>query len=430
MASIRPPEASISREELLNRFIAVRKRTEIICEPLSLEDHVISVTEDTSPPKWHIAHSSWFFETFLLLRNKRGYEPFKPEFQFLFNSYYRHSGRFLPKEKRGILSRPSLSEILQYRRMVTNDVYNYVGSVSEEDYLKIGKILELGINHEEQHQEILLMDIKRNFYENPIRPKYQNRQINTSSLLGSVSYWFNLPSGLARIGVEKNSTSFAFDCERDAHSQWIESCMISSHLVTNDEYLTFIDEGGYDNPRLWLSDGWDMKEKQGWSSPLYWEKQGQAWWTMTLSGMAPLDLTAPVCHVSYFEAQAFAHWKGCRLPTEYEWELAAGMEHNNGIFLEAGEYDPLAAEDDHEVFSQIHGTLWEWTQSAYLPYPRYEKYQHGLAEYNGKFMCNQFVLRGGSCLTPLRHYRPTYRNFYYPHMRWQYAGIRLAKDLV
>lgn len=205
--------------------------------------------------------------------------------------------------------------------------------------------------------------------------------------------------------------------------------MISSHLVTNDEYLAFIDEGGYDNPLLWLSDGWDMKEREKWEHPLYWEKEGQTWWTMSLSGMIPLDLAAPVSHISYYEAQAFAHWKGCRLPTEFEWEVAASSEPLHGIFLEDNEFEPLPSPDDHELFAQIHGTLWEWTQSAYLPYPRYEKFQHGLSEYNEKFMCNQFVLRGGSCLTPRDHYRPTYRNFFYPHMRWQFSGLRLAKDL-
>lgn len=428
MGSIHPPEKSRGREELLNRFLVVRKRTELLCEPLSYEDYVISATEDTSPPKWHLAHTSWFFENFILQRYKRGYESFKPEFHFLFNSYYRRLGSFLPKSKRGILSRPSVEEVLQYRKIVTDTVYAFVSMAREEEYQKIKRILHLGINHEEQHQELLLMDIKRNFYENPLRPQYMNHQ-TTTSYMNSHHQWHNLPSGLITVGVSKNSEGFAYDNEKDAHSHWIESCMISSHLVNNDEYAAFIDEGGYDNPMLWLSDGWDLKEKEGWEHPLYWERHDQEWWTMSLAGMVPLDLSAPVIHVSYYEAQAFAHWKGCRLPTEFEWELAASNEPLSGLFLEEGELEPLSPIDDHETYSQIHGTLWEWTQSAYLPYPRYEKYQHGLSEYNEKFMCNQFVLRGGSCLTPRDHYRITYRNFYYPHMRWQYAGFRLAKDL-
>ncbi len=274
------------------------------------------------------------------------------------------------------------------------------------------------------------MDIKRNFFENPLRPQYQNNHSIPSVLLGSDTTWHNIPSGPVKIGVHKNSLDFAYDAEKDSHHQWIESCMISSHLVSNHEYMAFIDEGGYDNPLLWLSDGWCLKEKENWRCPLYWEKHAQGWWTMTLSGMVPLELSAPVSHISYYEAQAFAHWKGCRLPTEYEWEFAARQESLRGQFLEEGNLEPNIPEDDHELYSQIHGSLWEWTQSSFQPYPRFESFNHGLSEYNEKFMCNQFVLRGGSCITPADHYRPTYRNFYYPHMRWQYAGLRLAKDLL
>lgn len=428
MGSLRESELT-ERGRLLNCFLDARKATEKICEPLAQEDFILSVTEDTSPPKWHLGHTSWFFENFILSRNKPGYEFFRPEFHFLFNSYYRRLGQFLPKSKRGVLSRPSIHDVLQYRRVITDLVYHFVSTVPPGAYGKVSKMLEVGINHEEQHQELLLMDIKRNFFENPIRPQYYNHQPSTNSHLGSDVVWINIPSGISRIGVEKNSKYFAYDHEKDAHSVLIESCMLSSHLVTNDEFIGFIEEGGYDNPLLWLSDGWDLKEKEKWECPLYWEKQGRNWWTMTLSGMVPLDLAAPVCHISYYEAQAYAKWKGCRLPTEAEWEVAASKEKQYSHFLEDGDFDPLPPDDEHEMFSQIHGTLWEWTQSAFLPYPRFEKFHGGLSEYNEKFMCNQLVMRGGSCITPRRHYRPTYRNFYYPHMRWQYAGIRLAKDL-
>lgn len=429
MNGVRPVDAFEKREDLLRCFRNVREATEHLCEPLSHEDHLVSVTADTSPPKWHLAHTSWFFENFILVRHKRGYEPFKPEFNFLFNSYYRRAGSYLPKDKRNVISRPSIEEVYQYRHQVDREIQALLMEMPESDYARVRKLLEIGVNHEEQHQELLLMDVKRNFFENPTRPQYYNHQPSGPSHMMSDPHWLNLPSGPVKIGVGKNDPKFSYDNERDAHTQWIESCMLSSHLVTNDEYLAFIDEGGYDNPQYWLSDGWDLKEREGWQHPLYWEKQGQSWWVYTHSGMMPLDLSAPVCHVSYYEAQAFAHWKGCRLPTEGEWEVAARQEPLRGIFMEDGEYEPLPSDDEHELFSQIHGTVWEWTQSAFLPYPRFEKFQHGLSEYNEKFMCNQFVLRGGSSLTPRRHYRPTYRNFYYPHMRWQCAGIRLAKDL-
>ncbi len=416
------------KEALIEFFLSVRRTTEALVKPLVYEDYIVSVTEDTSPPKWHLAHTSWFFENFVLKRIKKNYEPFRVEYGFLFNSYYRSLGGYLTKSKRNILSRPTVIEIMEYRHVITQTVVAQVESLEEEKFYLIKDVLELGIHHEQQHQELLLMDIKRNFFENPLRPHYSPDHSH-GPFVNSEPVWQNIPSGIVQIGVEKSSKEFAFDNERDSHKQWIESCMISSHLVSNDEYLAFIEEGGYDNPLLWLSDGWDLKEKEKWCHPLYWEKDGQKWWNFTLSGMMPLDLSAPVVHVSYYEAMAFAKWKGARLPTEFEWETAAKMEKSECSFLENEYYEPEPALEDHELFSQIHGSVWEWTSSAYLPYPRYEKFQAGLGEYNEKFMCNQFVMRGGSCVTPKSHYRPTYRNFYYPHMRWQYSGIRLAKDL-
>jgi ergothioneine biosynthesis protein EgtB len=420
---------SSEQEAILMRFHAIRALTENLCKPLVHEDYVLSVTEDTSPPKWHLAHTTWFFENFILKRLKPGYEFFRQDFNFLFNSYYKRLGTYLPKGKRSVLSRPTTNEILEYRQAITKKVLYEVGKLNEEQFNDILDVLELGIHHEQQHQELLLMDIKRNFYENPLRPKYNPDHSHGPYELTDVIF-HNIPSGLSRIGVEKDSEEFSFDNERGAHHQWIESCMISSHLVTNDEYLAFIQEGGYDNPLYWLSDGWEYKEKEKWVAPLYWEKEGDQWWTFTLGGMMPLDPSAPVVHVSFYEAMAFAKWCGARLPTEFEWETAARMETTESDFLESGDFEPIPHEGEFDKFSQIHGSVWEWTQSAYLPYPRYEKFDHGLSEYNEKFMCNQFVLRGGSCVTPRSHYRPTYRNFYYPHMRWQYAGIRLAKDLV
>ncbi len=412
--------------QLTEMFLRTRKVTEDLCSPLTDEDYCISVTEDTSPPKWHLAHTSWFFERFVLQKFLRDYDVFRPEFTFLFNSYYKRVGSFLPKNKRSILSRPSIEEIYQYRHEITQAVHGLLHQVDPEDAGEILKILEIGINHEQQHQELLLMDIKRNFFENPLRPVYQPQVFYPESVVAGE--WRNFHSGLVKIGVPREYQEFAFDNEKDQHNVWLEDFQLSTHLVTNDEYLAFIDEGGYDNPRFWLSDGWEMKEKEKWEHPLYWEKEGQKWWVMTLAGMVPLELSAPVVHVSYYEAMAFAHWRGARLPTEAEWETAARLEQNNGIFLENGPLDPVSSDESHEHFSQIHGTVWEWTQSAYLPYPRYKSFDSGMAEYNEKFMCNQFVMRGGSAVTPASHYRTTYRNFYYPHMRWQYGGIRLAKD--
>lgn len=412
---------------LAEKFFTVRKKTEELCLPLDLEDYNLSVTEDTSPPKWHLAHTSWFFERFLLEKFKHNYEVYRPEFGFLFNSYYRKTGKFLAKNKRNILSRPSAEDIYKYRTSITDAVMEFIRHLPNEQEDNVLKILELGIHHEQQHQELLLMDIKRNFFENPTRPRYNNGVNRTGEVYESE--WRTFHAGLVKIGIPANYQSFAFDNEKDQHQVWIDNFQISSNLISNDEFLAFIDEGGYENPQLWLSDGWEIKEKEQWHAPLYWERNGQDWWVMTLGGMIPLELSAPVVHISYYEAQAFARWKKCRLPTEAEWETAARLENRNGQFLENSSLEPTSGNEDHEIFAQIHGTVWEWTQSAYLPYPRYKALGFGLSEYNGKFMCNQFVLRGGSCITPESSYRVTYRNFYYPHMRWMYGGIRLAKDI-
>lgn len=413
----------------LQKFESVRLTTEKICQPLLEEDFLLSATQDTSPPKWHLAHTTWFFENFVLRKFLPDLPPFKNEFNFLFNSYYKNWGPHLKKEKRNILSRPTTKEIFLYRQEITKRVIDLIHSMMKEDFQLFLESLELGINHEQQHQELLLMDIKRNFYENPLRPKYNGENYHRPYEISKIT-WHNIPSGLFPVGAPKRNESFSFDNEKDAHHQWIESCMISSHLVTNEDYFTFIEEGGYDNSTLWHSDGWELKKLESWIAPLYWEKNGQEWWYFTLGGMMPIDGSAPVCHVSYYEAMAFAKWKGGRLPTEFEWETAAKQEKLDGVFLEERYLDPIPSGEDFQTFSQIHGSVWEWTQSAYMPYPRYEKYQRGLGEYNEKFMVNQMVMRGGSCITPRSHYRPTYRNFYYPHMRWQYGGIRLAKDLV
>lgn len=420
-------QQSVRFTQLTKKFLETRRRTEELCHPLAKDDFMLSVTEDTSPPKWHLAHTSWFFERFVLQKFKNAYESYRPEFNFLFNSYYKHAGSYLKKSKRNVISRPTIDEVIQYRNFVTESVMSLLGTTGIENHGDILRVLEVGIHHEQQHQELLLMDIKRNFFENPMRPQYQKEVYSQGDI--SEIEWREFNEGVVRIGVPENYQSFAFDNERPQHQVWLDSFQLCSRLVTNDEYAAFIDEGGYMNPKLWLSDGWEFKEKEDWQRPLYWEKQGQNWWVMTLSGMIPLDLSAPVVHVSYYEAQAFAKWKGVRLPTEAEWETAARLEQIKGDFLESGNFEPSVGNYDYENFAQIHGSVWEWTQSSFHPYPRYKAWPQGLSEYNEKFMCNQYVLRGGSCITPQDHYRISYRNFYYPHMRWMYGGIRLAKDV-
>lgn len=415
-------------DSYVERFLKVRYFTEELCRPLHFEDYMVSSTEDTSPPKWHLAHTTWFFEHFILKKFSPDYKNYNEDFDFIFNSYYKRLGSFIQKNKRGVLSRPSIKDIFAYRTHVTESIQRLLETEDLSPREHMMKILEIGINHEEQHQELLLMDVKRNFFENPLRPHYQDLPEQYYHV-GPQTQWVNIPGGLVSIGVPKDSPDFAYDNEKDAHQFFLESFMLSSHLVTNDDFLEFIEAGGYENPLLWLSDGWDMKVKEGWVAPLYWEKNDHEWHHMTLGGMLPLNLSAPVVHVSYYEAYAFAKWRGCRLPTEQEWEVASRMESISEGFLDELNFEPLPSNDEREFFSQIHGSVWQWTSSSYHPYPRYESLGHGLSEYNEKFMCNQQVLRGGCAITPRDHYRSTYRNFYYPHMRWQYAGIRLAKDL-
>jgi ergothioneine biosynthesis protein EgtB len=410
---------------LRERFLITQQRTDSLCDPLTLEDSILSVTADTSPPKWHLGHTSWFFAKFVLERYT-GFEV-SPEFDYVFNSYYKGVGPHIPKIERAVVARPGVTEIREWREEVRSRVMDFLEVVSIHQFDDVKKIIELGTNHEEQHQELLLMDIKRNFYANPLRPRYKSRVLSPAHELTTPS-WLNVPSGLTRMGVPLLSEKFHYDNESDSHMKWIDSFMLMSHPVTNGEFLEFIREGGYRTPRFWLSDGWDYVLREKWEQPLYWEERDGEWWHFTLWGMVPLDLRAPVCHLSYYEADAFARFRGARLPTEFEWEAAAEKAKLMGQFLEEGTFEAFAPEEGH-LFAGIHGTVWEWTQSAYLPYPRYEAYGGELAEYNGKFMVNQMVLRGGSCVTPLSHYRFTYRNFYYPHMKWQYGGIRLAKDL-
>jgi ergothioneine biosynthesis protein EgtB len=414
---------------MIDTVTSIRETTEELCAPLEIEDYLLCTVPNTAPVKWHLGHTNWVIEHTVLAQIHISYEPYRSDFYFLFKSDSHHKSTKSPAFSVASLSRPLLKEVWDYRKMITALLIQKLNSMDEVGFYSILNSLELALHHEQLHQELILLGIKRNFYENPIRPAFipDHTRGPIERIEGQ---WHNLASGLVRIGVAKDGRQFAYEDEKDSHFQWIESCMISSHLVTNREFSQFIEEGGYENPLLWNKEGWTQKLVQKWQAPLYWEFDGKSWWTFTLSGMTPIDPEAPVCHVSWFEAMAYARWKGARLPTEIEWETSASMESSEDDFLENGLFEPGPSLNDHEYFSQIHGAVWEWTQSAYLPYPRFDRSHYLSAENKGRFDGNQFVLRGGSCITPRAHYRKTYRHFSSPSERMIYSGIRLARDLV
>ncbi|KTD61722.1 ergothioneine biosynthesis protein EgtB [Legionella spiritensis] len=420
----------ITRKQLSERFQAVRKTTEEICHPLITEDYVIQSCEDVSPPKWHLAHTSWFFETFVLSDKPCGYKEFDPHFNYLFNSYYQTIGSPYPRPRRGLLSRPSAETVYAYRRSVDEGVLNLLIRATEEEFVAIAPIIEVGLQHEQQHQELLFMDIKHNLSIQPDLPVYRSLSSSRSVCTGGGSSEpsIAMEGGLTTIGYFGDG--FCFDNERPQHQAFINPYAIAPKLVTNGDYLQFIEQGGYSQPQWWLADGWDAIQRFGWQSPLYWSRQNDRWHVFTLSGLKELDPCEPVSHVSYYEADAYARWRGYRLPTEEEWEyfvLRSGLICNEGHFMESGLFHPQACDKAADgVAQQFFGDLWEWTASAYLPYPGYKPLPGSLGEYNGKFMNNQMVLRGGCCVTPRDHIRPTYRNFYQPEKRWSFCGIRLA----
>jgi len=403
----------------LKKFRRVRQQSEALCQPLAIEDYQLQSMPDCSPPKWHLAHTTWFFETFLLTENISSYRPFDPRYKFLFNSYYEAVGERWPRPARGLLSRPTVEEVFAYRRAIDDRVCEWLDPLNESALESIQPVLELGLNHEQQHQELLLTDIKHAFSINPLRPVFSASDAG-DGLTDQQVQWLIFTHGIRQIG--HNSASFAYDNEGPAHRVYVEAFEISSNLVTNREFLAFIDDGGYHRPEFWLSDGWATCRRLDWSAPLYWERDGSSWLQFTLGGMRSLSLDEPICHVSYYEADAFARWTGARLPTEAEWETAALDEKVSGIFLDSGRFHPARS-------GGFFGNVWVWTASPYIAYPGYHSAAGALGEYNGKFMCNQMVLRGGSCATPADHIRPTYRNFFPPDARWQFSGIRLARDI-
>jgi len=381
---------------LVEEYLRIRKCSEQICEPLQTEDYVVQPIADVSPPKWHLGHTTWFFETFILKPFSVNYQVYNDDYNFVFNSYYETVGNRVIRTDRGNLSRPSVNEIYQYRTYVDAAMVKFLDMVLTDD---VKELLILGFNHEQQHQELLLTDIKYILGNNPLFPVYSKDRKEVHSISETASEFLNVTEGIYEIGYE--GKDFSFDNELNRHKVYLQDFAISKTLVSNAEFIEFISVGGYENFNFWHAEGWDWVKNNHITSPMYWHLIDGEWHHYTLNGLLPVDLSAPVSHVSYYEAYAFASWKGMRLPTEFEWEIAA---QNFGW-----------------------GERWEWTESAYLPYPGFSKAPGAIGEYNGKFMVNQKVLRGASIATPENHSRITYRNFFHPHLRWQYTGIRLAK---
>jgi ergothioneine biosynthesis protein EgtB len=379
---------------------------------------------DVSPTKWHIAHVSWFFETFLLQVYLDKYRPFDTHFAHLFNSYYETVGAFHPRPQRGFLSRPTIKEIYAYRAYVDEQMQRLLSQTGHPQRDEIEMRTRVGINHEQQHQELMLTDIKHVFASNPLLPAYQQRELPTRADTPPLR-WISRSGGLYAIG--HTGEGFGYDNEMPSHQTYLEPFKLASRLVTNGEYIEFINDGGYQHVDLWLSDAWATVKQQQWMAPLYWQQRDDEWWHMTMNGMLPVDLNAPVCHVSLYEADAFARWCGKRLPSEAEWEVVAREQAITGNLRDTGNLHPVAG-DVSGGTQQLYGDTWEWTRSPYSPYPGFKALPGSLGEYNGKFMCSQFVLRGGSCVTPADHIRASYRNFFYPADRWQFSGLRLAED--
>ena len=418
--------ASTTFDQLLHRYQQVRALSESICAPLQVEDYVIQSMPEVSPPKWHLAHVSWFFETFVLKAYLDSYQTPDPIYDYLFNSYYETHGTPFPRSQRGLLSRPGVEDLYRYRRHVDQAMGELLTNPPAAHASEIQRRLELGLQHEQQHQELLLMDIKHILAQSPLFPAYRADLKPAPHTRSERLGWHSFEGGVKYIG--HGDEGFAFDCETPQHRQFVEDFQLADRLVTNREYLSFIADGGYTRPELWLSDGWALLAQTGWKAPLYWQRRDGAWYEMTLSGLYELPLNAPVCHVSFYEADAYARWAAARLPSEAEWEVAANGRSTRGNFLESDHLHPTPSDGPHQGPAQLFGDVWEWTASAYRPYPGFRPLPGSLGEYNGKFMSGQMVLRGGCCATPQAHIRATYRNFFQPSMRWQFAGLRLARE--
>jgi ergothioneine biosynthesis protein EgtB len=420
-----------SRPELIESYRGVRQKTEGLCSPLQTEDYVIQSMDDVSPPKWHLGHTTWFFETFLLQNFSSGYQPYHPLYGYLLNSYYETVGDRVERAKRGLLSRPTVKEIYEFRARIDSRLCELIESVPGGDWKEFLFLMDLGLNHEQQHQELLVTDIKNILAMNPLKPVYKESAPTQKPNPLSPPRFIEFEGGIFEIGYD--GLGFSFDNERPRHRVLLGDFSLQNRAVTNREYLEFINDGGYADFRHWLSEGWAILQERNWNAPLYWEKREDEWHVMTLSGLRKLNLNEPVCHISYFEADAYARWAQKRLPTEAEWEHAssfAGTDLSQCNFMDSDRLHPAPYRISNGDSSALHmfGDVWEWTSSAYLPYPGFRPEPGAVGEYNAKFMSNQMVLRGGSCATPLNHIRPTYRNFFQCDKRWQFTGLRLASD--
>ncbi len=421
------------------QFLTTRRLTERICKPLEIEDYGLQAMANTSPAKWHLAHTTWFFETFILSHFCPDYRPFHPAFEHLFNSYYNGVGRPYPREQRGLLSRPGVEEVYRYRSHVDSAIADLLAAPGDRE-ADIRQRIELGCHHEQQHQELLFTDLKYCWFQNPLYPVYTPSREDSrggSEAMG----WQPLVAGVHSIGAPADAVEgrngFCFDNELPRHRQYVEASELADRLVSNAEFMAFVEDDGYRRPELWLADGWAACEARrdddaGAAAPLYWVQESGQWFEYTLHGLLPLDPHRPVCHVSAYEADAYARWAGCRLPTEFEWEVACGwgddaVAKGAGQFLGLDELHPGSATTGAPA-DRLLGRAWQWTSSAYSPYPGFRAAAGAIGEYNGKFMANQLVLRGGSCVTSRSHYRDSYRNFFYPPDQWQFTGIRLARD--
>ncbi len=415
---------------LIDNFKSTRKLTVDLCANLEIEDYGLQAIDDASPPKWHLGHTTWFFENFILREFSQGYRIFDNRFHFIFNSYYKGAGEHIYRPNRGLLSRPTVKQVKQYREYVNEHMLALLaGKQDEADEREIWRRLEIGIHHEQQHQELLITDCKYNFWSQPFKPAMFNAAEETKGEVTSLEF-LTFDKQVVTVGAAE--TGFCFDNELPAHEALVHGFALANRLITNDEFIEFIEEGAYSKAHYWLSDGWDYVNQHNIEMPQYWQKEGNEYWCFTASGMQRVIGSQPVCHLSFFEADAFARFKGLRLPTEFEWEVAVNSENckvEEGTFLEAEFYHPTNEKNHSTGLKQAFGDVWEWTTSSYLPYPGYQPLAGTLGEYNGKFMNAQRVLKGGSCVTPVSHIRASYRNFFQSDKRWQFTGLRLAKDL-
>jgi ergothioneine biosynthesis protein EgtB len=425
------PGQLIRTDKLVDAYAAVRRFSVALCAPLATEDYGVQPMDDASPPKWHLAHTTWFFETFILKALDPTHAPYDPAYEYLFNSYYNGVGEPYPRSRRGLLSRPTVAAIQDYRRVIDERMAALLSrydSLHETDQNILLQRLELGLHHEQQHQELLLTDIKYNFGNNPLYPVYGGGPALQDAVANDLNF-HEFAGGVVPIGAESES-AFAFDNERPRHDVLVHPFALADRLVTNADYLAFVNQGGYENPQHWLSEGWALVTAGQMKSPLYWQQRDGEWFEYRLDGLHPLQGHLPVVHVSAHEAYAYATWADCRLPTEFEWECAAENVPLEGTFVDAQCFHPNSCPSANGSIRQLYGDVWQWTSSSYGPYPGYQPLAGTLGEYNGKFMSSQLVLRGGSCATSRDHMRKSYRNFFYPADRWQFSGIRLARDLL